>query len=64
MDRNACIINLIVNYGLTLQELVSLNMSHIQFIRNTLLVFRESRLTMSISLTMKDIQQLYIYYTI
>ncbi len=38
MDRNVCIINLIVNYGLSLQELVSLNMSHIQFARNILMV--------------------------
>lgn len=30
MDRNASIINLVVNYGLSLQGLVSLNMSHIQ----------------------------------
>ncbi len=35
MDRNACIINLIVNYALSLKELVSLNMSHIQFARST-----------------------------
>lgn len=35
MDRNTCIINLIVNYGLSLKELVSFNMSHIQFARNT-----------------------------
>lgn len=51
MDRNACIINLIVNYGLSLQELISLNMSHIQFARNTLVVPGE------------DTQQLYKYYT-
>ncbi|QEL82273.1 hypothetical protein DN407_27185 (plasmid) [Bacillus sp. JAS24-2] len=38
MDRNACITNLIVNYGLSLRELISLNMSHIQFARNTLIV--------------------------
>lgn len=35
MYRNACIINLIVKYGLSLKELVSLNMSRIQFTRNT-----------------------------
>ena len=44
MDRNACIINLIVNYGLSLQELVSLNMNHIQFARNTLIVPEKTEL--------------------
>lgn len=62
MDRNVCIINLVVNYGLSLQELVSLNMSHIQFARNTLVVPVENGLTRSVSLTMEDTQQLYKYY--
>ncbi|MEI5887845.1 site-specific integrase [Bacillus albus] len=64
MDRNACIINLIVNYGLSLQELVSLNMSHIQFARNILMVPGENGATRSVFLTMEDTQQLYKYYTI
>ncbi|MGN4718501.1 tyrosine-type recombinase/integrase [Bacillus cereus group sp. MYBK226-2] len=63
MDRNACIINLIVNYGLSLQELVSLNMSHIHFARNTLIVTGENRVTRSIFLTAEDTQQLYKYYS-
>ncbi len=42
MDRNAFIIDLVVNYGLSLQELVSPNMSHIQFVRNTLVVRGEN----------------------
>ncbi|MGD6840097.1 tyrosine-type recombinase/integrase [Bacillus thuringiensis] len=63
MDRNACIINLVVNYGLSLQELVSLNMSHMQFARNTLVVPGENGSTRSVSLTMEDTQQLYKYYT-
>jgi len=63
MDRNVCIINLVVNYGLSLQELVSLNMSHIQFARNTLVVPGENGSTRSVSLTMDDTQQLYKYYT-
>ncbi|UYX55847.1 tyrosine-type recombinase/integrase (plasmid) [Bacillus thuringiensis] len=62
MDRNACIINLVVNYGLSLQELVSLNMSHIQFARNTLIVPEENGMTRSISLTGEDTKQLYKYY--
>lgn len=63
MDRNACIINLIVNYGLSLQELVSLNMSHIQFARNILMIPGENGATRSVFLTMEDTQQLYKYYT-
>lgn len=54
MDRNACIINLIVNYGVSLQELVSLNMSHIQFARNNLVVSGENGMTRSIALTEDD----------
>ncbi|NWK68869.1 site-specific integrase [Bacillus paramycoides] len=59
MDRNACIINLVVNYGLSLQELVSLNMSHIQFARNTLVVPGENGINRSISLSEADMKQLY-----
>ncbi len=63
MDRNVCIINLVVNYGLSLQEPVSLNMSHIQFAGNTLVVPGENGVTRSVSLTMEDTQQLYKYST-
>ncbi|MFY8296258.1 tyrosine-type recombinase/integrase [Bacillus paranthracis] len=63
MDRNACIINLIVNYGLSLQEVVSLNMSHIQFARNTLIVPGENGVTRSVFLTTEDTKQLYKYYS-
>ncbi|MFK4428510.1 integrase [Bacillus sp. RC51] len=62
MDRNACIINLIVNYGLSLQEPISLNMSHMQFASNTLIVPVENGMTRSISLTGEDTKQLYKYY--
>lgn len=62
MDRNVCIINLIVNYGLSLQELVSLDMSHIQFARNTLVVRGENGINKSILLSENDTKQLYKYY--
>ena len=62
-DSNACIINLIVNYGLSLKELVSLNMSHIQFARNTFVVSGENGLTKSVSLSKENTHQLYKYYT-
>ncbi len=63
MDRNVCIINLVVNYGLSLQELVSLNMSHIKFAGNILMVPGENGTTRPVSFTMEDTQQLYKYYT-
>ncbi|SMD41418.1 Phage integrase family protein [Bacillus sp. JKS001846] len=63
MDRNACIINLIVNYGLSLRELVSLNMSHIQFAWNILIVPGKNGVTRSVFLTAEDTQQLYRYYS-
>ncbi|HDR4448832.1 MULTISPECIES: tyrosine-type recombinase/integrase [Bacillus cereus group] len=62
MDRNACIIILIVNYGLSLQELISLNMSHIHFARNTLIVPGENGMARIISLTEEDTKQMYKYY--
>ncbi|PED43869.1 tyrosine-type recombinase/integrase [Bacillus cereus] len=62
MDRNVCIINLVVNYGLSLQELVSLNTSHIKFARNILMVPGKNGSTRFVSLTMEDTQQLYKYY--
>ncbi|MDA1914415.1 site-specific integrase [Bacillus cereus] len=63
MDSNVCIINLVVNYGLSLQELVSLNMSHIKFAGNILMVPGENGTTRPVSFTMEDTQQLYKYYT-
>ncbi len=63
MDRSACIINLMVNYGLSLQELVSLNMSRIQFARNTYVVPGENGLTKSVCLTKENTRKLYKYYT-
>ncbi|WP_319007059.1 tyrosine-type recombinase/integrase [Bacillus thuringiensis] len=62
MDRNVCILNLVVNYGVSLQELVSLNMSHIKFARNTLVVRGENGINRSISLSENDTKQLYKYY--
>lgn len=63
MDRNAFIIDLVVNYGLSLQELVSPNMSHIQLAWNTIIVPCENGATRSVFLTVKDTQQLYKYYS-
>ncbi len=63
MDRNTSIINLVVNYGLSLQGLVSLNMSHIQLARNTVIVPGENGAIRSVILTAEDTQQLYKYYS-
>lgn len=62
MDRNVCIVNLMINYGLSLQELVALNMSHIQFGNNTLLIPEEGSINRVITLSDDDKKQLYKYY--
>lgn len=53
----------LVNYGLSLQELVSLNMSHIQFARNILVVPGENGVIRHVALTEENTKQLYKYYT-
>lgn len=62
MDRNICIVNLMIDYGLSLQELVTLNMSHIQFGHNTLLVPGEEGINRTIILSDDDKKLLYKYY--
>ncbi|PEB54540.1 integrase [Bacillus sp. AFS098217] len=62
MDRNVCIVNLLLDYGLSLQELVALNMSHIQFGNNTMLVPGEEGGNRVIILSDDDKKQLYKYY--
>ena len=36
MDRNIAILNLLIDYGLSLQELTALTMHHVHFETNTL----------------------------
>ncbi|PGZ34527.1 integrase [Bacillus anthracis] len=62
MDRNASIINLLLNYGLSLQELVSLQMKHIHFENNTLSVPEVGSIKRTIQLTEEDKDKLYKYH--
>ncbi len=64
MDRNFCIVMLLVDYGLSLQELVSLNMHHIHFENNTITIPPVSGIARTICLTLEDKQRLYSYYKI
>lgn len=62
MDRNASIIILLLNYGLSLQELVALQMQHIHFENNTLDILRTGNLKRTIVLIEEDKKSLYNYY--
>ncbi|MFJ8529928.1 tyrosine-type recombinase/integrase [Bacillus sp. NPDC094106] len=62
MDRNISIVNLLIDYGLSLQELVSLNMHHVHFETNTLSIPSVSGIQRTIFLTEEDKKQLYTYY--
>ncbi|WP_459499982.1 tyrosine-type recombinase/integrase [Bacillus sp. C1] len=62
MDRNISIVNLLIDYGLSLQELVSLNMHHIHFETNTISIPAVAGVERTIYLTHNDKQQLYHYY--
>ncbi|KEK21684.1 integrase [Bacillus gaemokensis] len=62
MDRNISIVNLLIDYGLSLQELVSLHMHHVHFETNTLSIPAVAGIERTITLTNEDKKQLYTYY--
>lgn len=62
MDRNVCIIMLLLDYGLSLQELVSLHMHHVHFENNTLSIPAVSGVERTIILKEEDKKQLFLYY--
>ncbi|MFX3624708.1 MAG: tyrosine-type recombinase/integrase [Ectobacillus sp.] len=62
IDRNICIIMLLLDYGLSLQELVSLNMQHIHFENNTLTIPPVSGIARTVTLHEDDKKKLYKYY--
>ncbi|OEH94121.1 tyrosine-type recombinase/integrase [Bacillus solimangrovi] len=61
IDRNIMIVRLLLTYGLTLQELVSLRMKHLHFEQNSLDIQSESSLSRTIELMEDDKQLLYRY---
>ncbi|KFN04009.1 integrase [Bacillus clarus] len=62
MDRNISIVNLLIDYGLSLQELTSLNMHDVHFETNTLSIPAIAGIQRTITLTNEDKKQLYTYY--
>lgn len=61
-DRNVCIIMLLVDYGLSLQELVSLNMHHVHFETDKLTIPPVSGIMRILTLSADDKKKLYKYY--
>ncbi|NWK72584.1 phage integrase N-terminal SAM-like domain-containing protein [Bacillus paramycoides] len=62
LERNITIISLLLDYGLSLQELVSLQMKHVHFESNTLSIPEDSKINRTIPLKECDKLNLYTYY--
>ncbi|MBC6972691.1 tyrosine-type recombinase/integrase [Bacillus sp. Xin] len=63
-DRNISIIHFLLNYGLSLQELVGLQMKHVHFENNTLTVPGITGIERTIVLSEDDKKRLFSYYKI
>ncbi|PEK69887.1 integrase [Bacillus pseudomycoides] len=61
-DRNISIVNLLLNYGLSLKELVGLQMQHIHFENNTITVPGIVGMERTILLSEGDKKRLFSYY--
>ncbi|PDY75139.1 tyrosine-type recombinase/integrase [Bacillus cereus] len=64
LERNISIITLLLDYGLSIKELVSLQMRHVHFENNTLSIPEDSKVNRTIHLREEDKLHLYNYYTI
>lgn len=64
LERNISIITLLLDYGLSLKEVVSLKMRHVHFENNTLSIPEDSKINRIIHLREEDKLHLYIYYKI
>ncbi|AAW31036.1 tyrosine-type recombinase/integrase [Bacillus thuringiensis] len=62
LERNVSIVTLLLDYGLSLKELVSLQMVHVHFENNTLSIPEDSKVNRTIHLKEKDKLHLYNYY--
>ncbi|MFF2343898.1 tyrosine-type recombinase/integrase [Bacillus mycoides] len=62
LERNLSIIILLLDYGLSLQELVSLQMKHVHFESNMLSIPEDSQINRTIHLKEEDKLHLYHYY--
>ncbi|PNK24715.1 integrase [Bacillus thuringiensis] len=64
LERNVSIVTLLLDYGLSLKELVSLRMIHVHFKNNTLSIPEDSKVNRTIHLKEEDKLHLYNYYKI
>lgn len=62
LERNVSIVTLLLDYGLSLKELVSLRMKHVHFENNTLSIPEDSKVNRTIHLKEEDKLHLYNYY--
>ncbi|WP_144466373.1 site-specific integrase [Bacillus sp. FDAARGOS_235] len=62
LERNVSIVTLLLDYGLSLKELVSLRMEHVHFENNTLSISEDSIVNRTIHLKEEDKLHLYNYY--
>ncbi|MFE5392743.1 tyrosine-type recombinase/integrase [Bacillus thuringiensis] len=62
LDRNVSIVILLLDYGLSLKELVSLRMAHVHFENNTLSIPEDAKVNRIIDLKEEDKLYLYNYY--
>lgn len=62
MDRNIAVVHLLINYGLSLQELVGLQMNHVHFENNTISVPGIVGIERTVLLTVDDKKILFNYY--
>ncbi|MGH0686013.1 tyrosine-type recombinase/integrase [Bacillus mycoides] len=62
LERNVSIVTLLLDYGLSLKELVSLQMTHVHFENNTLSIHEDSKVNRTIHLKEEDKLHLYKYY--
>jgi site-specific recombinase XerD len=62
LERNISIVTLLLDYGLSLKELVSLRMKHVHFESNTLSIPEDSKINRTIHLKEEDKLHLYNYY--
>ncbi|EOO70517.1 phage integrase [Bacillus cereus VD021] len=62
LERNISIVTLLLDYGLSLKELVSLRMVHVHFENNTLSIPEDSKVNRTIHLKEEDKLHLYNYY--
>lgn len=62
LERNVSIVTLLLDYGLSLKELVSLRMIHVHFENNTLSIPEDSKVNRTIHLKEEDKLHIYNYY--